>query len=180
MSIVINNKKRFGIFAVGIIAAIMLIIAGIFWVWKKVHLSKLGNPDQTMSLGAAAKIGQVSTHKLMIAIENPKCPTDQENTCYQRGDIVLIMAGDHEFSTAEKEGFLIVKMDMTDKQAELMTLSLEKVTGQDKETGAPKTDTLKRRKFMVQLDKLGIAADDQKGQEITDKTFKWDEVVKEK
>lgn len=160
-----------------------VILAGAVWGgvvgYKKYRRQKLIGGDQ-VTLAQAAKMGEVTTQKLMVQIENPKGNLEDLKGRYQRGDIVLIKPGDFEFSAAEKTGFLILHMDITDKQAEVLVRSLQKDTGQDDPDGRPRLDNLARRKYTVDLSKVGIAQDDQTGREITDKIFQWDVVAEKK
>lgn len=172
------------------VASIVTIVAIIFgWRWYQ------KNARENPSLSQAAKMGEMTTHKLMVQIENKNCPPEMASGCYERGDIVLIKEGGWEFSDAEKEGFLILHMDLTDKQAEIMVQALEKKGKtpsvpdgtsppskgeEDKPKDMPPMmETLKMRKYTVNFEKIGIGPDDQKGREITDKVFKWN-VVSEK
>jgi len=163
---ILSKKKHIAI------VAVVVIIAAVFFVWQKNSFSK--DP----SLKEAAKMGEIATHKLMIQIEAPKGREEDMSGRYERGDIVLIFPADHQFSLAEKEGFLIVQMDLTPTQAEILTRAkAESLGGEASKLEAPKT--LKRRKFTVDLSKLGIAPEDRTGREIGDKIFSWD-VVTEK
>lgn len=170
----IEDKKRFAIFAVGVLllagAAVFLIARG---------LNKNKGLDK-VSLEQAAKMGEMATHKLMIQIENPKGKAEDASGRYERGDIILIMPSDHQFSAAEKEGTLIIKMDLTEKQAEVMVQSLSKETNQKDERDRPQEETLKRRKFAADLAKIGISEGDEKGREIENKIFGWDIVYEKK
>lgn len=161
-----------------IIAAIILAAAGLatFTFFK---LKNKDKPLDKMTLEQAAKMGESATRKLMIQIESPKGKAEDAAGMYERGDIILIMPADHQFSTAEKEGMLIVKMDLTEKQVEVMVQSLSKETKEKDETGKLKEETLKRRKYSADLAKVGIAPEDEKGREIEDKVFNWD-IVREK
>lgn len=174
-----NNKKVY-------FAAITIIIffAGSFWLWKNDQNQK------QPTLQEAAEIGEAATHKLMVQIENPKGRAEDLAGRYERGDIVLIFPANHQFSTAEKEGFLILQMDLTPMQAQLLTQSLReqkmdstssplKAFWQNVINSKEPEKNLKRRKFTVDLAKIGIAPDDQKGREIDDQIFNWD-IVTEK
>jgi hypothetical protein len=162
-----------------IVIIILVVFGGGYKAWRYYHPKA---DDQNLSLAQAAKIGTVTTHKLMVQIENRNCPPEIASGCYERGDIVLIKDGGFEFSDAEKEGFLILHMDLTDKQAEVLVQSLQqKAKEQPKEktpNGQPAMDQLKMRKYAVDLGKIGIGNDDQKGREV-DTVYKWD-IIKEK
>jgi hypothetical protein len=135
-----------------------------------------------LSLSQAARIGQVTTHKLMVQIENRNCPPEIASGCYERGDIVLIKPSDFEFSDAEKTSFLILNMDITDNQAEVLVKSLEqKAKVQPKEKspdGRPQMDQLKIRKYTVDLKKISLGDDITAGK-VIDAIYKWD-IVREK
>ena len=174
----ITNPNRAAAFR-GVI--VIIIIAGIiFGAIKFFKNNSTGDPYDNLTLSEAAKMGEVKTYKLMIQIETPKGSPEDTEGRYERGDIVLILPADHGFSPAEKEGFLIVKMDLTQKQTELLTKSLDEIKKEKNESGMPIRDTLKRRKFTVDLTKIGIAESNEKGREIAGKTFEWEDVVAEK
>lgn len=174
-----NAKKIY--FAV---IAIIILIAGSFWLWKKTNIAK------QPTLQEAGKMGELATNKLMVQIENPKGNAEDIKGRYERGDIVLIMPADHQFSPAEKEGFLILQMDITPSQAQILTQSLQeqkmdstssplKAFWQNIINSNEPGKNLKRRKFTVDLAKIGIVPNDQKGREIEDKIFSWD-IITEK
>jgi len=184
-----RNRKARWIFAVLIIASLSF---GGYKIWKNFY------PDpnsQNLTLSQAGRIGEVTTHKLMVQIENKNCPPETQSGCYERGDIVLIKDGAWEFSGAEKNGFLILHMDLTEKQAEILVQALEKKMktpsvpdgtspplkeGEEKlKDIPPQMETLKMRKYAVSLSEIGISPDDQKGRENNDTIYKW-EIVKEK
>jgi hypothetical protein len=129
--------------------------------------------DENLTLSRAAKVGEVTTHKLMVQIEEPRSAQGR----YERGDIVMATPGDKEFSEAEKGGFLILRMDITEKQAEILMRSLMEKTGEKDELGKPIESMAKRRKHAIDLSEIGIAADDFRGREMTDKIWKWDIVI---
>lgn len=162
-----------------IFIAVVIILAGSIWFYEK-NKKPAGDPDEKLTLAEAAEMGETVAYKLMIQIETPKGNPEDLKGRYEKGDIVLILPASHEFSTAEKEGFLIIKVDLTEKQTQLLTRSLNEIKKEKDEAGMPLRETLKRRKFYVDLAKIGIAGNDQKGHEITDKSFKWKEVIGEK
>jgi len=171
-------RKKAGKIIVSLLVVLILGFGG-YKIWRNYH----PNPnDPNLSLAAAARIGTVTTHKILVQIENRNCPAAIASGCYQRGDIVLIKPGDFQFSDAEKEGFLILRMQLTDKQAEVLVQSIQKqAKNQPKEKtpgGQPMMDTVAMRKYSVDLKKIGIADNDRKGRE-EDTVYKWD-IVREK
>lgn len=159
------------------------ILAGATWGgmvgYKKYKRHEYLQQDE-VSLSQAAKMGEMTTQKLMVQIENPKGNQEDLKGRYKRGDIVLIKPGNFEFSEAEKSGFLILHMDLTDKQAEILVRSKQTDSGKNEPDGHPKLDTLERRRYTVDLSKIGLLDGDQSGREISDKIFKWDVVLEKK
>ncbi len=68
---------------------------------------------------------------------------------------------------------------MTPTLARLIVIPDAKQTGRNKKTGEPLKEQLNRRKFAVDLKKIGIEEGDEKGREVTDKVFEWD-ILKQK
>lgn len=158
-----------------LVLGLIVIFVGGYFLAKKFRSPKgPENDPQKITLTQAAQVGEEATLKLLVQIEQPKGRPENMSGRYERGDIVLTAPADKEFSDAEKTGFLIIKMDLTEKQAELLSLSLKEATGGKDPAGNPETKDVKRRKFALDLAKIGIAPDDFKGKEITDKIFTWD------
>lgn len=174
-----KSKVARWIFALVII---FLLIGGGYKVWRYYRPDP---NDPNLSLAQAAKIGQVTTHLLLVQIENRNCPPAIANGCYERGDIILIKPADFQFSDAEKAGFLILKMDLTDKQAEVLVQSLQQKAKNQPALSAGKTsggqplmDQLKIRKYTIDLQKIDIGPDMTAGR-VVNAVYKWD-IVKEK
>ena len=171
------NKKTKKVLIITAIAVI--VIGGGFLLWKK---SSQPIDNNKLTLKQAAKMGEVTTQKLLVQIERPKGSPENLKGRYERGDIVLVASADKQFSEAEKTGFLILKMDLTPKQAEILTLSLTKgnaQTVQKDKTKQAMPESLKRRKFYVDLSAVGIADNDEQGREIGKQIYKWD-ILREK
>lgn len=166
----IMPNKSYKIAALILLAIFLL--AGSFWLWNK--SGKKESEPVNQDLKEAGKEGEKIVHKLMVQIENPKGNAEDVKGRYERGDIVLIFPADHQFSLAEKEGFLIVQMEMTPKQAEILTRALEeKNQGEEMKEKEDSPKTLKRRKFAIDLTKIGISPEDEKGREMGGEVFGW-------
>lgn len=172
-----EGKKLFRKYPWAAWAALVMVLVGVVWGgvigYKKYQRHRAIYGDD-VSLSRAAKIGEATTQKLMVQIENPKGNPEDVKGRYQRGDIVLIKPGNFEFSEAEKTGFLILHMDLTEKQAEILVKSKQADTGKDDPGGRPQLENLARRRYAVDLGKVGISGNDQGGREITDKIYTWD------
>lgn len=173
--IIIPKRRKIA----GVVILVGLVIGGGYKTWRYIHPRET---DQNLSLWQAARVGQATTHFLMVQIENKNCPPEIASGCYERGDIVLIKPSDFQFSDGEKESFLILKMDITDAQADVLVRSLEqksKVQPKEKTPdGRPTMDQLKIRRYAVDLAKIGISSNDTKGR-VADTVYKWD-IVKKK
>ncbi|MDR3583224.1 MAG: hypothetical protein P4L62_02605 [Candidatus Pacebacteria bacterium] len=175
-------RGRSWLFWLAAVIILAVVVGGGIFGYRKYQRSKLvaQMTDSQVSLSQAATMGKATAHKLLVQIENTKCPVGQTSQCYQRGDIVLIMPSNHQFSLAEKTGFLILLVDLTDKQAEILTQATQKDTGKNGPDGRPILDTTARRRYAMDLSKVGISPNDQKGQEITGKTYQWSDVISQK
>lgn len=168
----ITNKKRFAMFVLG--AAV--VAGGIgFAAYKVVKNYRQTPAIERMSINEAAKIGEKKTVQLLVQI----APAKSEGRL-ERGDVVLSAPEDKQFSIAEKEGFLIIKIRLTESEEQLMALALNEQKGifanEEDRAGAKQ---LKRRKFSVDLSKIGIGADETRGKVIADKVFE-DDVLLQK
>lgn len=159
-----SNKKA-------IFAAAFLMVA-IFFSWAFWYFAlrqDMPEDPYKLTMDEAGKVGETKTAKLLVQV----APSREGR--FERGDIVLVAAEDKEFSLAEKEGFLIINVFLTEKQQQLLLLSMRG----EKEDESGRPVDIKRRKFTVDLEKIGIAPDDIKGKIISDKVFE-DEVLIEK
>jgi hypothetical protein len=109
-----------------------------------------------LTLSQAAKVGEMTTHRLMVELVGSTAPGQ-----YERGDIILIQPVNFQFTEEQKTKFAIINMNLTEKQAGIMMQSLKK-----------NEESLKRRKYAVRLWRIGIFGNDQKGK-VIDKIFKW-------
>lgn len=168
----IQNKKRFALFIIVIIAIIGGIVYGGYRIYK--HY-KTTPAIEKMSLKDAAKIGEKKTVQLLLQIT----PTSNDGQL-ERGDVLLSAPEDKQFSIAEQEGFLIIKVRLTEEEQNLLNLSLNEKKGifaSEEERQSAKT--LKMRKFTVDLKKIGIPDDQTIGKVISDKVFE-DDIFVEK
>ena len=137
--------------------------------WHFFSRQEAPKDPRELTLEDAAKEGERQEMKLLVQMASGG------EGRFERGDIVLAAPAEKEFSLAEKEGFLILKVSLTPKQAELLTLSLQ---GGEKGGNGMKKD-IARRKFRVDLERAGIPAEQEAGREITEKTFS-DDILEEK
>jgi len=163
----ITNPKKFIMINVAVLA-ILAIAAMIFF-----HFRSGGNSDPAVS--KAGKEGKKVEMKLLVQIAPPptKGRTNPEER-FKRGDIVLTALPDAEFSRAEKEGFLIIKVKINEAQAALITAapkSAQAELDQKENEIPPLAEKLPRRRYAVDLAQIGIAPDDFQGREINDKIY---------
>ena len=172
----IMDKKRFSFFLIFLLISIGIV----FWGGYELYQTYLQKTEFTR----AGKQGEVKTYQLLIQIQKRNGTPEILAQGFQRGDIVLFTDENKQFSTAEQEGFLIIKMHLTQSQADLLTSSIAEVKQQknpQKPEENPKQQGQKPlRRYFVDLEKIGITSEQNKGQVIADKIFEWAGVVKEK
>jgi hypothetical protein len=165
-------KHNFKTYVIPIIVILAIIFIGYF-IWQ--HQKNKGAPDlDTLTLSQAAREGQMTEMKLLVQIETPQGRPEEANSRLERGDVVLAKPADWQFSDAEKSGFLIIKVKLTPTLADLIVQPLNKKFGSE---ASKNSEELKRRKFAVDLKKIGIQPEDEKGREIDDKTFDWNILI---
>jgi len=170
----IQNKKKFAAF---IFAIVLIISAAIFGIFKLVQNSNQTPEIETMTISKAAKQGEKKTVQLLIQIFD----TGGVEGTLQRGDVVLTADENKEFSTAEQEGFLIIKMRLTQAEQDLLALSLKEKAGVfANEEERQNQKEIKRRKFSVDLAKIGIGPEQKMGKVISDKVFEDDVLIESK
>ena len=166
----VQNKKKFTIF----VAMMLLVIAAIiFGTYKIFKWYKQTPPIERLSIKDASKDGEKKTVQLLIQIASPNAAGALE-----RGDVVLSAPEDKQFSLAEKEGFLIIKMRLTQSEQDLLSLALNEKPGvfaSEQEQQSPKT--IKNRKFAVDLEKIGISSEEKTGRIIENRVFEDDVLV---
>jgi len=149
-----------------LISSILMLLVIVVFVMK--GRESIDPYDDNITLKQAAKIGQEVTHKLLVQIEESK-----GEGRYERGDVILTASSTKQFSRAEKEGFLIIKMDLTPTQADVLVRSLRRETDQEDPEGNLVFENVKRRKYAVDLEKIDIEPDDFRGREVNE-TYTWD------
>jgi len=178
---IISLYKKPGWRISAVIVVVIIVIGGVFGyrAWQR---DRMIPALDKLSLAQAAKMGTKTTDELLIQIENSKCDPAMSSTCYQRGDVVLTVEGEKQWSEAETEGFLIIKMDLTPTEAQLLTHPLETLSAKQNPGpgGQPNFDQKQLRRFAVDLSKIGIAPDDQSGRLISDKVFTSDILIEKK
>lgn len=166
----ITDKKRFALF----VTVVVIIMAALGYVAYRTYKWYKAVPEiERMSIDEAAKIGEKKTVQLLVQIDNSRGQGRLE-----RGDVVLSAPEDKQFSIAEQEGFLIIKIRLTETEQQLMALALNEQQGifaSEEERASAKQ--IKRRKFAVDLSKIGLPADRTTGQVIGDKVFEDDVLV---
>jgi hypothetical protein len=163
-----NDRKKF-----------IKIAGGLILVLAVVAVIVVRLPHE-MTMKEAGKIGEKKTYQLLVKIDN-----NRGSGGFERGDIVLTASEDKQFSVAEQEGFLIIKMGLTEQQTGLLLQQKGERARQAEMQKDPKDRKEPAvqeplRRFKVDLKKLGIGDDETRGKVISDKVWDWREVVSEK
>ena len=168
----IVNKKRFALF----VSVLILVISGIiFCIWK--YASEDPKVPRRISMEEAGKIGKKETYQVVIKINRLK---GGAGGGLERGDVIMTAAEEKQWSQAEKDGFLIIKMNLTPEQAALL---IEQKTGphdmeeNEKEEKVLSESSDNGRRFAVDLRKMAIGDSEEKGKVIFDKIFETEDVI---
>lgn len=176
--IVIENKKKFVAFILGVVFLISAIIFGSYKSYK--YLTREKTPYE-MTFEEAGKTGEKKTYQVVIKISNIASDSKNEPV---RGDVIMTAPEDKQWSTAEKEGFLIIKVRLTLDQAMLLTQPKEvrevKNENDLKNEKNPPKPVDSSRKFAIDLAKIGIGHDEVRGKVIADKIFEGEEIIVKK
>lgn len=92
---------------------------------------------------------QIQTYELLIK----KIATGSGKGAYQAGDIVAAELEGRKWSSAERQNFWIVKMELTSSQAKALTKGIEVQTGEDPD-GEPIMETQARRKYYIPAEEI--------------------------
>lgn len=170
----IQNKKKFIGF---IVLAVLVVVTVSFEIYKNVKLYGQTPPIERMDIKEASKSGEKKTVQLLIQIVDVK----NVDGALERGDVVLTAPEDKQFSIAEQEGFLIIKMRLTEDEQQLLALALAEKPGIfASENDRQNRKEIKRRKFAIDLNKIGIAPEEKMGKVISDKVFEEDVLIQKK
>jgi hypothetical protein len=174
----IENKKRFTAFALGVVFLISALIFGAYKSYKYFTRTKT---FQEISFSDAGKNGEKKTYQVVIKINKNTSDSKSEP---QRGDIIMTAPEDKQWSIAEQEGFLIIKINLTPDQAALLIAPKEipdmKNIKDSKSAKTPAKPIDSSRRFAVDLAKIGISPDEERGKVISDKVFEGQDVIVEK
>jgi hypothetical protein len=125
-------------------------------------------PPTELSLEEADKRGAPETYQLLVRINRP----EGEGDGFERGDIILIAPETKQWSLAEREGFLILKMRLTETQKMILLQPKERkrnfiLTLWSDE----RPEQEKNRRYTVDFGAVGVGPDDNQGRVITDTVF---------
>lgn len=161
-----------------LIFLVLAIAAGAVWGVKK------------MKSRIAAENGPTKTRQVLVSIRDNKMPdpVEDKKSSIKLGYVLGVYPEDHKWSDTEKRTFLILKMNLNDKQASELTAPLEQpiknMTDEQKKAAAsdPQAgkETVSAREYKIDFDKIGFKPDGSllKEQPLLDKTFGWEIVEK--
>jgi hypothetical protein len=135
-----------------IIAAIVIaaIAAGIFG-WKK-YKNYRDQKEQTMSVFEAL---------VMVVDQKASNPEEDARSSMKKGDVIAVFPEGHPWSDTEKTSYLIVKIKTTQENANKLTEPVTKEVknpqtpqnpeGQNGEGASPQTETVRARKYRLDI-----------------------------
>ncbi|MFA5961214.1 MAG: hypothetical protein WC848_00855 [Parcubacteria group bacterium] len=165
--IVLVSKKPLIIF----LAMIVLLVGGYFG-YKKYQKNKLlkGNVE--------------SVYEVLVQMADEKVndPVEDARSSLKRGDVIAYVPDGHQWSDTEKISYLIVKIKLKPEEAQKLMEAETKNAPVDEarkkelpEGAGPEKETVRARKYQINLDKLDVEDltinDLAKGQPTGDKVF---------
>ena len=100
---------------------------------------------------------QAGSYELLIKItESEARARETGGGGYKEGDIVMIKPAGYLWGAEEREKFLIIQADLTDKEAKELMMPEKKVIGFDK-NGNSVTELVRKRKYRIDINKQGLA-----------------------
>jgi hypothetical protein len=171
-----------------------IIILGCFLVFgftaKYVYIKFIPSDMNKVSMDQAKYLGDKSVYQVAVIVSPPPPGSKPDDPgLLRRGDVLEVRPLDREFSDGEKNSYLIIKMELTPAEAEVLVRSKTKEAERPMATGNKATGTLlqtgkKRiitdlRQYGINLGKIGIKDDEYKGRVIEDRVF-GDEVIRDR
>ena len=83
-------------------------------------------------------------------------PEESQRACFKDGDVVVVREEGHIWGRYERENFLIIKMYLKPQEVKKLVQPKESLTGEVDKEGKPKREILRRRKYRLDLYKIGL------------------------
>jgi hypothetical protein len=158
-----------------IVLILAVVIIGAFFAWKKYKNYKAGK-EETMSVYEAL---------VMVADQTASNPEEDARSSLKRGDVIAIFPEGHPWSDTERASYLIVKIKTTQENAqkllEPVTKTVEtrhaasnpddKAAPADAKAMAGEVETVRPRKYHLDIDVPTVNDLMTKGQPYKDKIF---------
>lgn len=149
------NKKKIIIIAV-ILAAVL---AGAIFAWKKFKKPK----EDTRSIYEAL---------VQVVDQQASTPEEDKRSSLKHGDVIAILPEGHPWTDTERLSYLIVKIKLTaEDAAKLMEPVTQEVKNKDNAEGGPEVETVRPRKYYLDIKVPTVNELMTKGQPYPDKVF---------
>ncbi len=184
-----KNKKYIIILAVSVIFVISSI--GIFLKIEKAN----NKNDNSNKQGESIEDTEKKEYEVLVFVRNQSNsnPEEDRRSSMKKGYVIGVYNNEHNWSNAEKTSYLILKMNLTNKEKTMLVQPVEKeiqkkdLSEEDQkmledEGQEVKKETVGMRAYKINLEKIGFDNPKQlvKGQPFEEQSFGWEIVEKVK
>jgi len=134
---------------------LVLIISGAVWIFIKIYKGNFGE--------------ELNTYKILVTVRDQKNadPEEDKRNSMKKGFVIGVYDKEHIWSQTERVSYLILKIELTDKQKEKIIKPIEKKTKQKKLSEEEKKmveisgedskkEIIEIRKYKINLDEIGF------------------------
>ncbi len=177
-----------------IVIFVILTIGGVvFFAIKHFHLKNENVSSSNKTTEEESK-QEKKTYEVLVAIRNQYNPDPKEDkrVSMKKGYVLGVYNDGHKWSETEKRSYLILKMNLTEKQKNDLVQPIKEKKNSDKKGNEKKGDDkidikegeeeniIGIRMYKIDLEKIGFSDPKvlTRGQPFKDKVFDWDIVKK--
>jgi len=172
-----------------IITGVIIIAGGVFWDISKTHQLQIKKAEENLADDQSEK----KMYEVLVAVRNQKNSDSEEDrkNSMKKGYVMGVNEEGQKWSDTEKTSYLILKMNLTEKQKTALTqpiekeISLKKLSKEEREMLKEEGREAKKEKiglriYKINLEKIGFNDPKQlvMGQPFEKEVFNWDVVEK--
>lgn len=120
------------------------------------------NNEQDKNKKANEEANRIGVWEVMVVIRDQNLsddPVEDAKIALKRGDVISVRPEGHIWAETEYYSYLLLKINAKKSAADALLLPLEKETGEKDKEGNKIKETIRARKFAIDLEKIGFAGD---------------------